>query len=411
MAVLGLVGCSQVTNTNATSNGQEPVTITYAMWQTNMTDYMQERIATFEAENPNIKVKLYAPDDYQTSSSVYWDKLDSADASEMPDVFAMNAPHFLPYQSAGRLLPVDGLISSSSTIDMAAFPESLSGIYKFDGKQYGIPIDYDTIGLWYNKELFDEAGLEYPNINWTWEDLSKAAEKLSALDGTYGILTSDAGQLGYYNTIAGCGGYVVRNGNDFGLKDPQTQAGMQAWVDLARYSPTLDEIEASGGPHMLFMKGKVGMVFGGDWEAADFTGADSVVSGSINVTMLPTMQNGSRASVIHGKANVISATTSHPAEAQKFLEFISSAESYEKLGETGLCIPAHSDYAASFFKRYPQYDMGIFAREAVDYSSPYPAALASDWEKVLGLQVDKMIRGQETVQEGCDQAASDLARR
>ncbi|ETJ29197.1 ABC transporter, substrate-binding protein, partial [human gut metagenome] len=62
-------------------------------------------------------------------------------------------------------------ISSSSLVDLNKFPQDLVDLYKSDGKNYAIPKDYDTVGLWYNKTLFDEAGISYPDETWTWDTL------------------------------------------------------------------------------------------------------------------------------------------------------------------------------------------------------------------------------------------------
>ena len=54
-------------------------------------------------------------------------------------------------------------------------------MYNFNGAQCGIAMDYDTIGLWYNKTLFDEAKISYPTDDWTWADLTNAAKAITAL--------------------------------------------------------------------------------------------------------------------------------------------------------------------------------------------------------------------------------------
>ena len=72
------------------------------------------------------------------------------------------------YASQGALVPIQPLVDDGS-IDADAYPESLRRIYTFDGKVYGIPRDFDTIALFYNKDLFDAAGVEYPTGDWTWE--------------------------------------------------------------------------------------------------------------------------------------------------------------------------------------------------------------------------------------------------
>lgn len=408
-AVLGccllLAGCS-LGSSAGTGGGQ--VTITYAMWQTNLTDYMKERIASFEAANPNIHVELKTYADYQNAPGQYWQDMNAASREDLPDVFQMNALHVQEYQRAGKLLELDNLISGEKGISVDHFPDSLTRIYEVDGRQYGIPIDYDTIGLWYNKDLFDKAGVAYPTRSWTWEDFTGAARKINALGGgVHGFIAGNQDQLGYYNTVAACGGTIVQD-DRFGFDDEKTQAGIQYWVDLTKVSPTLEEIDASGGPHMLFMQGKAGMVFGGDWEAADFTGSDSTVASVINVTEMPTMPNGKKGTVIHGKANVISAGTKHAEEAKKFLTFLSAPESYEKLGATGKCIPAYADYADTFFGLYPQYDMGIFAREAVEYGAPFPSSSLTGWSEVVVEKMTPILKGTVSVRDGCAQIMDAL---
>src|SRR5437588_657670 len=75
-------------------------------------------------------------------------------------------------------------IKDSKKVEMDKFPEGLTTIYNFEGNQYAIPKDFDTVGLWYNKTMFDEAGLAYPDENWTWDDLYNAAKKLTKPDGS-----------------------------------------------------------------------------------------------------------------------------------------------------------------------------------------------------------------------------------
>ena len=91
------------------------------------------------------------------------------------------------------------------------FIQDIVELYQYDGKTYAIPKDYDTIGLWYNKALFDEAGVSYPDESWTWETMAEAAEKLTDKDkGQYGFASPAANnQDGYYNLIYGMGGSII----------------------------------------------------------------------------------------------------------------------------------------------------------------------------------------------------------
>ncbi|MCA5011083.1 extracellular solute-binding protein, partial [Clostridioides difficile] len=91
------------------------------------------------------------------------------------------------------------------------FPKDIVQIYNWEGtKQYAVPKDIDTIALWYNKTMFDEAGIPYPDKDWTWDDYAEAAKKLTKADGSqYGFaLRPTNDQAGWNNIVYDMGGYV-----------------------------------------------------------------------------------------------------------------------------------------------------------------------------------------------------------
>lgn len=92
------------------------------------------------------------------------------------------------YMSNDMLLDLTDKIAESDKIDPENYPEDIWGLYTYDDKYYAVPKDVDTIALWYNKTMFDEAGLAYPTADWTWDDVSEAAKKLTKDDGSqYGL--------------------------------------------------------------------------------------------------------------------------------------------------------------------------------------------------------------------------------
>src|SRR5699024_5727011 len=129
----------------------------------------------FEQENPGIKINLQV-----IGWDDYWTQLEAgATGGSLPDVFWMHSNEIYRYASNDMLLNLNDRIENSDLVEMDKFPEGLSSIYNFEGNQYAIPKDYDTIGLWYNKTMFDEANLDYPDETWTWEDLYNAAKILT----------------------------------------------------------------------------------------------------------------------------------------------------------------------------------------------------------------------------------------
>src|SRR5215218_10030413 len=130
--------------------GGEEITITYGFWDDAQRPAVEQQIAAFKELHPNITIEpqLVPWDDY-------WTKLQTGVAGgAAADVFWLNANNLPVYAAQGALVPIQPLVDDGS-IDADAYPESLRSIYTFEGTVYGIPRDFDTIALFYNKDLFD----------------------------------------------------------------------------------------------------------------------------------------------------------------------------------------------------------------------------------------------------------------
>lgn len=384
----------------------EKVEIHYAYWQDTLGTYLEQCKADFEIQNPNITIVLEP-----TSWNEYWTKLETAaTGGSVADVFQMNGPNISKYALGGVVLPLDDYIANSD-VDLTNYPEAMDGLYNIDGAQYGIPIDYDTIGLWYNKELFDAAGVEYPNENWTWDDLTNAAAKLTDADkGVYGISAGYADQGGFYNTVFASGGYIVNDDKTAcGFDQQATIDGIQCWIDLmkAGYSPSEASLEENVD-YTQFMSGKIGMLFAGDWFAATFADPDAGFAEKCDVALLPTI-DGKRASVIHGKANCVSASSENPDAAWTWVNYLSGAKANQYLGESGAAIPAYTEYSSLFFDKYPQYNMSIFSKEALECAYAYPASKTSaEWGNVVWTELVPAYSLEVSVEDACAKITTQM---
>ncbi len=215
IAALGLMGLTACSSSPASN---EKVTLSYGIWDKNQEPAMQQIVSAFEKQNPNVKVNIEL-----TANADYWTKLQTAaSAGTAPDVFWMNGPNFQLYASNGQLAPLDNVKTSD-------YPKGLVDLYTYNGKVYGAPKDFDTIGVWYNKKLFDAAGVAYPKAGWTWDDFTADAKALTGkTPGTFGIAAPPYGQENFYDTMAQAGGYVVSpDGKKSGYDDPKTHPGRQ----------------------------------------------------------------------------------------------------------------------------------------------------------------------------------------
>lgn len=398
VAAAGLVLAAAGCGSDSGSDGN--VTLTYAVWNKDQVPALEQVIKKFEQSHDNIDVKIQL-----TPFDQYWTKLQAAASSgSAPDVFWMNGVNAHLYASNEMLLPLNEKIESEK-VDLSAYPEALTKIYSMDGEQYGLPRDFDTVGLWYNKELFDKAKLSYPDDSWTWEDLRKAAAKLTDRDKkVYGVAAAMMNQENFYGTIAQAGGEVISaDGKKSGYDDPATIEGLRFWTDLIKdgVSPSLQQMTDTPA-HQLFESGKVAMYYGGSWRAIGFD-KNEYTKDRVDVAPLP--RGEKQAVLIHGLADVAYAKTEHPDEAWELVKFLGSEDAARIMGETGTVIPAYEGMQEAWTKSMPQYNLKTFI-DAVDYSVPYPVS-----KNTAAWQADELelLRPAWAGEKDIDAAARELA--
>lgn len=142
----------------------------------------------FEEQNPDIKVEMET-----TPWDQYWVKLEVATTGgNMPDIVTMHSTESYKYMSQSMLMGLNELIAENN-IDMTNFTEGIAESYTYEEELYAIPKDASVIGLWYNKELFDQAGIAYPDATWTWDTLKEAAVQLTDEEaGIYGFAADNS---------------------------------------------------------------------------------------------------------------------------------------------------------------------------------------------------------------------------
>lgn len=288
--------------------------ITFAFWDANQQEGMQALVDAYVAQHPGVSISLSV-----TPWNEYWQVLGAAAEGGMPDVFWMHSNNFVDFAKKGLLM------DCTSLYDKANFPEGLSQVFQWDGKQLGVPKDFDTIALVYNKDLFEKAGVKYPDYTWNWDTLVDAATKLTQGD-VYGLAAS-AGedQSGYLNTIYQAGGYTVRFGEKkSGYTDPKTIQGVQFWLDLQKkykVSPTQEQLTEMSH-HDYFKTGKAAMVFLGSWEIKGYIAAMEELGQKFDIAVMPVGPTGTRATIYNGLTYAGYEGTKQPEIVKSFLTFL-----------------------------------------------------------------------------------------
>jgi multiple sugar transport system substrate-binding protein len=377
------VGMLAACSTPAAETGSdEKVTITYGIWAGTQTPAMQAIADAFHEENPNITVELQ-----ELPWPQYWSGLQTGAAGgTAPDVFWMLAQNVRPYATGGQLLDLTDAVADAG-VDLSNYPQAVLDLYdQGDGKLYGLPKDVDTNAIWYNKALFDAAGVDYPTDEWDWADFRSAAKDLTdPTAGVWGVAAPLDYQGGYYNSIFQAGGQVISDdGTTAEIDSPEAIAGIKFWTDLQAdgSSPTLQQLSDTEAETM-FEQGKVAMYLSGAYWALQLYN-NTELRPNVDVAPLPIGEK--RATVSSGIENVAYAGTKHADAAAKFVIFASGPEAAQIQAESGAVLPAFKGTAQVWMDAMPEFsNLQVFI-DAQDYAVPLPVqGNAAAWQ---ALQAD-----------------------
>ncbi|WP_022889699.1 ABC transporter substrate-binding protein [Agromyces italicus] len=396
-----LTACSS-NDGGSTSTADKDMTaeISYAYWDATQEKAIDQIIEEFNEEYPNITVKTDV-----TPYSEFFGKLQTQASSDtLPDVFWMNGPNFQLYASNDKLEPV------TDAVDPANYPQALNDLYSFDGTQYGVPKDYDTVAVFYNKALFDQAGVEYPTEGWTWDEFHEKAKAISdalKADGVYGTVNGLAGgQEMYYNTILQAGGEVISaDSTTSGYDSPEAIAGLQFVADLIAdgSAPTLQQLSDTP-QNVWFVNGKSAMFWSGTWSNAELR--ESAIVDDIEVAPLP--KDEREATVIHGLANVVAKSSKNKAAAQAFQNFLASDRAAVIQAEAGAALPAFNGTQEAFVASAP-YNLQVFLDEAENSSFPYPVSKnTAAWNQLENELLPAAFSGERPVAEVAKELAEKM---
>ncbi len=297
-------------------------------------------------------VKEYCPgatvDVQQHPFDQYWDLAKTSAASgDLPDVFNMSQDRFLEYASNGALLDLQPYWDKAA-IKTDVWGSGLVNPYRYGDKNdlYAGPVNWDTVALYYNKDLFDAAKVAYPTAAWTWDDFAKAAAALtdSAKD-QFGALTYMEYQGGYANWIASNGvtPIVDAKHTQCTLTDPASLEALNYLKGLQDkgYMPKVSIVGGSSADDAFnfWSSGKVAMVSGGSWKLPD---AVSKVKFNWDIVQLPrSPKTGKSHAILHAVGYVASAKTKNPDLAANLLQFLVSDEGQKYFADAGGVAPAN----------------------------------------------------------------------
>ncbi len=286
-----------------------------------------EQLEKFNAIYPDIEVELLAvPEEGYDQKNIAM-----IAAGDKLDVFGSGDIFVAPFIKNGISYPLDDLIANDPNFHLEDFAPAIIDYFKdSEGKINMLPGAYDVQRIYYNKTLFDAAGLDYPADDWTWADFKTMSEKLTNGEGIekeFGYL-ADTPWYVYMPYVWANGGDIwSADGTTCTFNQPAAVEALDWYAEFMRkgYSPSPSELSGLGmSPGDMFTTGKVAMVSSGGWDIPYFNEITAFEWGQV---ALPAGPNG-RATTLHLAMNLISAKSENPELAWKWLSFLASPEMY-----------------------------------------------------------------------------------
>ena len=271
-----------------------------------------------------------------------------------------------------------------------------------DGHVYMMPDTVDVQRIYYNRDLFDAAGLEYPNADWTWEDFENAAATLTQGEGpskTYGVYADSWWAVWLPYVWQNGGNLLSEDGAECLLGEAPAVEALDWWSGLIRqgYSPSPSEMTGLGmtGWDLCSSPGGSGMLQTGGWDIPAF---EEEAGFNWDMAPLPTREGGEPATFLHLSNYVMPANTQNPEAAWAFMEFLASPEVYTLEATTyGKGIPPRPEVTEAVVQNPPEgvTEMNLRNNEIGELSIPYGQLppLIQNWDEFVGDGVDVGLEG------------------
>jgi arabinogalactan oligomer/maltooligosaccharide transport system substrate-binding protein len=360
----------------------------------------EKLVQDFSAKYPKIKVKR-VPVSFDAAEQKF--KTAAQSGKGAPDVMRTDVGWTAGFANLGYLQPLDGTAALEGADDFLPGPMS-TATYK--GQTVGVPQVTDTLGLLYNKELFEKAGIEKPPA--TWDEFIETAKTIKKETGVAGTQLNPEG---YFSLpfIYGEGGDMLDvKGKKITVTSPEAVKGVETALEMVKSGVSLKPATTDGYVNMqtAFKDGKVAMVVNGPWSTAeDYTGKAFKDKDNLGIAPVPAGSTGKGAAPIGGHNYTIYRGTKNLDAALLFVKFMTSVKSQEytatELGTLPTRKSAYTDeVTADPVKKAFQ--------DALTTSKARPAIPGvGDLFVAFDQHYVKILRGQATPKAGLDALAEE----
>lgn len=366
-------------------------------------------VAAFHAEHPEIAINLI----HIPGQADYRRRL-SADfaAGTVADVVLINYRRYAGFAARGVLEPLDPYLAGSPLLDAGDFYQQALAPFYWQNRLMCLPQNISSLVVYYNRDLFDQAGQPYPTDDWTWDDLLAAAQALTR--DTDGDGRTDQYGLGTSASIFRMAPFIWQNGGELvdrqvrprrlTLDTPASRAAIEWFVALqTRHGVVPDAAaEQAEASESRFLNGRLGMFLNSRRGVPTYR---QITAFDWDVAPLPRGQQW--AGILHSDAYCLAAATAHKDAAWTFIEFANAPAGQTIVAQSGRTVPSLTAVAES-----PAFlDPAARPRNSRAFLDPIPdmrgVPVMSTWadiEEVAGRELERAFYGQTSVDAAIDAA-------
>ena len=344
----------------------EAANMSFYIWDDVQRPAMQAMIDIFATDNPGttIDITVIPNDQFLTRLQT------SAGAGMLPEAFWLTTTFATALVPLGVVQPLSPLIERDG-YDLSELNPSIINAYTFDDVLYAIPKDIDTAFIFYNRELFDRAGVPYPHEDWTWDEFRQIARDLTIEGVQYGFTNTPTDRHVY--------GWILSNGGSIFAPDRMTVTiGEPAAVEAMQFLHDIMFVDQSSPPgyaiieqtpDALFINGMAAMDLHGSWRIGPVVEA---LGENLGIARMPRGRAGS-IPVSHGIGYATPYQGDNLEIAWRFLQFLGTAEA--QIEQVGVVIPANLTVAETWVENFPDHNVDVFIRALEDAPPTIPLAL------------------------------------
>jgi multiple sugar transport system substrate-binding protein len=372
VALAGLAitaGCSSGGGTSASGSGSSTGVVNWWTWDANQAQAYQKCATAFEKANPGVTVKISQYDvvDYFTKLTAGFV------AGDAPDAFQNSVQYFQAFASQHQIMPLNSFISQNH-FNLSQYSTGVGDWQYTDGKQYALPMDWATAGIYYNKAMLTQAGLttkDVGSLTWNPQNGGSFGKMIAHLTidkngvrgdqpgfnksqvKVYGVGVMNSGDFigqttwsPFVSTLGWKLGNTTLWPTQFNYNDPRFVETMN-WVRSLSdkgYAPPFGAYSSGSGQatvsdYSLVGAGKVALTVGGSWEAPTFSKLPGVQVGIAPTVMGP---DGKRVMISNSNGNNIWAGTKNPQLTWKWVSYQESQACQTMAGASGTFFPSIS---------------------------------------------------------------------